>query len=137
LTGGALGEIGVQTGLGDVGRFDGFSGARLRLGLWLDADRTWGAEVGGFLLEQQSRAESAGADNSSLDRIFIDAAGRLFVVPVSIPDILSGGITASANLQFGGAEAGLSAAVLSRPACRLELTAGYRFLDLREGLTVA
>src|SRR5207249_4716864 len=82
ISGGPAAGIGVQPGLGDVGRIDGFSGGRLRLGLWLDAERTWGAEVGGFLLEQKSRIEAVGEDNSPLERLAINAVtGQTFVVP--------------------------------------------------------
>jgi hypothetical protein len=131
------GPRGLQTAFGDLGRSDGFPGARLRLGMWFDADRTWGAEIGGFLLQQRTSVVSISSDVTPLNRTFIDATtGQPLVVPVSIPGVLSGGITASADLRFGGAEAGLSAAVWSRPGCRLELTAGYRYLDLHEGLTV-
>ena len=57
-------------------------------------------------------------------------------MPVNVPGVLQGTIAAEADLRFGGAEAEVRAAVWTHPFCRLELTAGYRFLDLQEGLTV-
>src|SRR5262245_38160655 len=50
---GALGQPTTQILYGNQSdNFGAFSGARLKAGMWLDADRQWAFEVGGFVLER-------------------------------------------------------------------------------------
>jgi hypothetical protein len=57
---GALGQPNTQVLFGNHERnYDTFSGLRLNLGAWLDGDRLWGVEAGGFALERRSVGFSA------------------------------------------------------------------------------
>ncbi|HKI31915.1 MAG TPA: BBP7 family outer membrane beta-barrel protein, partial [Gemmataceae bacterium] len=124
---------------GNPAGFDVFSGARLRVGGWFDPEGDWGVEGSGFLLARQQRTLGALSDsggNPSLVRPFLDASDlQTVLVPVSVPGVLVGTLTATAALNYEGAEANVVAGLV-RQGWRLDALAGYRFLDLRESLNI-
>jgi hypothetical protein len=118
---------------------DPFSGARLHIGTWFDPDGNWGVEGSGFLFARAQRTLTAVSDqngNPELVRPIIDAVtAATILVPVSVPDQLVGSLSATATLNYEGAEANVVAGLV-RSGWRLDALAGYRFLDLRESLNI-
>jgi hypothetical protein len=122
--------------------FNGQSGARVNVGMWLGCENKFGVEAGGFILQQGSLSAAAttngGAANPVLARPFFNAD----LVPPGPDAIIIGGpgvagaIVERDTTRLWGAEAN---AVLNwRDECRrrTDLLAGFSYTDLRETLGV-
>jgi hypothetical protein len=118
------------------------SGIRLGGGGWIDDRRTIGVEANYFYLANRtvSRGVASTGDPGTpvLATPFFDAdaiAESSFVL--AFPGTSAGAASLTLTDRLQGAEANGVVAVVSRPGARLEILAGFRYLDLREDLTFA
>ncbi len=143
---GYFGEPGTTSILGP-GSFIGStrSGFRVRAGAWLDDAATCGIDGSFFFLGSLSSTSVVGANNFPL-------ITRPVYVPnplpgngkplgengeyVSLPGALRGTLTASGDSFLWGADVNLRKALCTPCGTRAEVFAGYRYLNLRESLTV-
>jgi hypothetical protein len=113
-----------------------FSGLRAEAGYRFSS--ICGVMLSGFALEQQGRIFSAPSDTvgnpllavPSLSPFFLRAQSQI----VTSPGTLSGGIVVDQHSHLWGSEADLTALLYGDQTCRVTLLAGFRYLDLREGL---
>jgi len=124
-----------------------FSGLRLQGGIDLTEDRTLAVEGGGFVLEQRSRFFAAASNAAGVPFLAIpvidSVTGRETSVATSFADDsanvfggLQGSVFAETTTRLWGAEANLSSLVLRRDALRATALAGFRYLSLKESLSV-
>jgi Putative beta barrel porin-7 (BBP7) len=140
LTGGGLADPTTQVllGGGSLGS-NTFSGGRFHAGYALSDD--FAIEGGGFFFGTQSRTASLGSDatgNPFLFRPFLNVdtgnanAGSI----ISIPTGLAGAVDVSSRTQLWGFDV-LGSVTLARTSdYKLTALAGFRYLDLREGLDI-
>ncbi len=131
-----------------------FSGGRFTLGFWCNDCQTIGAEANFFFLDQRSNdfgATTSGAPGSPvLARPFFDTStGMENAELVGYPGLAAGSIRVHATSRLLGPEGNLvcnlcrscdtSCDLCDRPtgSYRVDLLAGVRYLELREGLGVA
>ncbi|HKI34334.1 MAG TPA: BBP7 family outer membrane beta-barrel protein [Gemmataceae bacterium] len=134
-------QSGTSTLLGDDRLNPGVrSGGRFEAGVWIDDHRTISIEGSCFFLESHTVTQgvaSSGEPGSPLLAVpFFDAdaqAESSFLL--AAPGALSGGAALSVTSRLQGAEVDGAVAVLTRPWLRLEVLAGFRYLDFRENLT--
>lgn len=131
----------------DRGRFPG---GRFTVGMWLNEKRNVGVEVSYFFLKEKIfnfQVSSSGLPGSqAISRPFFDilsnTEGALFVAsPIlfqqSTPPIAEGGSsTATSPSQLQGAESNLIYRLNESRFGRMSLLAGFRYLNLKEGLTI-
>ena len=119
---------------------DGRSGGRATLGYWFDEQESWGIEGNYWALDKGGDGFQAVSDidgSPILARPFIDAATGLedaFIV--SYPDVFAGSITVASSSDVMGAEINLRRAMLGNRYARFDLLAGYRYVKVRESLSV-
>jgi len=140
---GALGQPGTQTLLGGGNGlgYGTFSGLRVSAGGWLDANRTFGVEGSGFLLEQRSNTTSASSDATGSPPLYFP----LFRTDLgqegsfTIADPLAakaGSVFISSQTRLWGAESNALVNLWSQDCVYLHLLAGFRYLDLDENLGI-
>jgi hypothetical protein len=146
-TTGSGGELGVPGTIilspSQLG-YDVAPGGRFTLGHWLDPNQTWGLEGEGFFLGSQSAGFSDTSGGTPPLRVpFTNVPpGAGFPIGSSSfvlaePGFASGGQVVSSSLQLWGLEGnGIYHALNFRPVS-VSLLGGIRYLDLREGLTIA
>jgi hypothetical protein len=126
---------------------DPFSGGRFFAGYRFGPCNLWAAEAGGFFLNQQTtRFAAASPFPAVIARPFVgnSPAGlaetaELVASPGSNPGELfssAGSIRIAAPTQFWGVEANLRRTVCCGCNYNLDLLAGYRYLNLNEGLHI-
>lgn len=139
-SGGVIGQPGTQVLFGgdDVDLGD-FSGGRFVGGIWLDECRTIGFEGTYFLLAEQSVSAAAfSASTPLLARPFFNVATGLEDARiVAAPDVQAGTILLDLTSSFQGAEATAVLAAHTEATRRVELLAGFRWLELAEQLHIA
>lgn len=117
-----------------------FVGGRAVAGAWLDGSRRLGLEVAVFGPEQRTPRRSAASNDaggSQLERPVIDAGTlQAGTVLVSSEGLESGRVDVAASSQLWGAEANARLAGWCGDACRVEALVGFRYLGLRERLTI-
>ncbi len=124
-----------------------FSGLRLQGGIDLTGDRSLAVEGSGFLLEQRSRFFAASSNPAGVPFLAIpvidSATSRETSVATSFADDsanlfggLRGGVVAETTTRLRGAEANLSSLVLRRDALLATALAGFRYLSLKESLSL-
>ncbi|QEG27419.1 hypothetical protein GobsT_21750 [Gemmata obscuriglobus] len=145
-----LGVIGqasttVLVGQGRIG-YGAISGMRLHAGFFGDADRRFGFDLGGWFTEQRTDVKSFGATGNTsgipvLTRPIQDVNGATSGLVLSAPGI--GGasaLVATRSSAFSIEPTAVWNIYRSTPGSRfawsLDFLAGYRFLELREDLTV-
>jgi hypothetical protein len=145
---GALGTPGTRDLTdGSLGRYDTFSGLRLRGGAAFDADGLLGIEGGAFLLERRSDGFAVQSDASGqpfLGRPFFNAVSQnpntAAVAYASDTADVFGGLAGKVNViestRLWGAESNLAGRLLDTGHLRLTALAGFRYLDLDESLGV-
>jgi hypothetical protein len=115
------------------------SGGRISSGIWLDACQEWGLDSSFFMLEHKSinfAASSNGVPNT-LGRLFHNVLdGRETLLEDSVPGLTTGTDNVSVPSRFWGVEANIRKRTASCYADRLMLFAGFRYLELDEGLIV-
>jgi len=137
LATGTLGANGTAVVLGNLNFDDQLRyGARGSLGTWLNQRQTFGLEVGGFWLAQRQPSATITADN--LVRPFLDVTtGAESGVVLAAPGIQSGSSTVTALQRLWSAEANARVELLRACWYHLDLLAGFRYLELRDQLTIA
>jgi len=115
------------------------SGGRIGLGYWFDAERTFGIEASGMILESQAAIFSAtSAGDPILARPFFDSStNQQRSLLVAFPGTASGGIdvrAASGNLYEANVD--LTGCFGSCCGFRFHSLVGYRFYRYDEGLRI-
>jgi hypothetical protein len=132
----------------------GLSGVRVSLGWWLDRQEGLGVEIGGFVLPGQTKTVSYRSDasgNPVLAFRYLDppvngvAAEDAF--QAALPSVLSAGppqigpyagsVGFTSRSQLWGLEANVLAGSCKCEEGRLQLLAGFRYLDLSENLDLS
>jgi hypothetical protein len=136
---GALDSLGTSVLFGQPGMdFQDRSGGRFAIGGWLGEDELWALEARYFFLKGRSigqRFESPGAP--VLATPFFNLATNTADSSLStFPGVMGGSITVDAPSFLHGAEANLSAVLARNEQFRFDLTGGFRYLYLREGLHI-
>lgn len=129
----------------DLG-YNVFSGFNIVGGWFKDADRRYGVELGGMLLERKSNVFNAASDNNGiplLARPFIEATtGAPAVLTVAQQGLASGSITVKTSNKMYGAEGSLLTNLYrSCPddgGCRWNVNGlvGFRYWEIREDLRI-
>jgi hypothetical protein len=120
------------------------SGVRFRLGYWFDTPHPFAVEAGYFSLSQKSDNFVA---NSNQFPLIARPFFNLNTTPpredselLASPGLSTGTLTINAPSEFWGAEANLRCHLCCNESCcggsRLDLLGGYRYLRLREGLSI-
>ncbi|HXG10886.1 MAG TPA: BBP7 family outer membrane beta-barrel protein [Gemmataceae bacterium] len=117
---------------------DEFSGGRFTVGYWLDACRMRALEGTFFFLGQRDVNFAAGSEAFPLlaRPFFAENLGTEFAQVVTDPNRATGGVRVELPSQLWGAEANLRRNVLLGCGYRLDLIAGFRYLDLDEGVHI-
>lgn len=146
-TTGAGGELGVPGTLvlsPDHLNYGPFSGGRFTLGHWLEFDPRFGLEVDGFFLGDRSAGFSQTSSGSPSLRVpFVNVPpGAGFPLGSSSfvladPGFAAGGQALSSSIQFWGIEGNGLYRAYAEPGLSVSVLAGFRYIDLREGLTIA
>jgi Putative beta barrel porin-7 (BBP7) len=140
---GALGQPGTNVLYGDRVGPNGFSGARLNLGLWLDAEQTWALEGNYFLFGQRHVNFSTGhsgdpSATTTLNVPFFNAdTGLEDALQIGVPGGQSGAITVVTAHRFDGAELNLRTRLAQGNDYRVFLIGGFRYLSLVESLDLS
>jgi len=114
------------------------AGGRFFVGWWLDDEHQWGLEAGYFFLGDRSVGNVfPSPGNPLLARPFFNVnTGLQDASIVAFPGVISGRVTVDATSFLEGAEANMTAALLQTRLCRVEALAGFRYVNLNEGLHV-
>jgi hypothetical protein len=145
-----LGEPGTVVAFGgklDQGKFPG---GRFTVGMWLNEKRNVGVELSYFFLKEKTfnfQVSSSGLPGSqAISRPFFDInlnqEGVLFVASPLIfrettpPLTFSGSSTATSPSRLQGAASNLIYRLNESHFGRMSLLAGFRYLNLKEGLTI-
>lgn len=138
---GAVGQPGTQTLFGGGNASFGYvAGIRLESGVWLDARRRFGLEVGYFALIQQSRQFSDQSDTFGdpvIARPTINAqSGRENSYLDALPGQIVGGVNVVLRSEFQGANCDGVFNLIQTNRVRLDGLAGFRYLSLVESLNI-
>jgi hypothetical protein len=116
------------------------SGFQIGAGGWLDAERTFGIDVGISVLDRQNDSFSANSPkgNPILARPFLDTStGTQTTQLVAFPGLAGGALAASAHTDyFYSANVDFKEVILDRNGWRIESILGYRFLRFDDGVAV-
>ncbi len=139
---GALGQPGttVLYGNHDIS-YGPFSGGRFAAVYALDPEGTVSIEAAGFFLAQRSSTAHFASDangNPVLANPIIDQRnGDPSAFDISFPDVIRGLIDIRSVSRLWGVEANLAAETVRDDLLSMKLLGGFRYLDLREGLTLS
>jgi hypothetical protein len=136
---GILGDPGTRVLLGPGAFGDTLRhGFRLRGGAWLNECGTWGIDGSFFMLGRRTASEryDSGTIPTIARPFFAPNINGEFVELVARPRFASGTLTVDALSELWGADVNLRHALCRRCDFRAELFGGYRFLSLRENLTM-
>jgi hypothetical protein len=118
--------------------FGGIDAMRVTSGYWLDSQQNIGIEASGFLTEQQAELFSVIHNGAATNPVLLGRTdGTLAIVSaVGFPGLLRGGVVASEHTRLWGAE--VNGVLNWSDSCRgrIDLLAGFRYLDLDESLDV-
>jgi hypothetical protein len=116
----------------------GTGGGRFTIGTALDCTNTVGAEATYFFLGTRTlSADAADPRGGSLGLPFVSAvSGVEDAVVLAAPGVSTGAVAAAASTRVQGAELNLVANLLATDRLRVHGLAGYRFLQVQEGLRV-
>ena len=149
-TAGVLGAPGTSTLFGGDKLNDNFrNGLRVRAGAWLDDCQRFGVEGDFFFLGNSGQGFNVGSNGSQiLARPFVDALGnrnnsQLVAFGgnsdsqlVSFPGVLAGSVGVRSNSDFIGGGLGLICNLCCDPCGRLDFVYGFRYLNLRDDITI-
>lgn len=142
--GGALGVPGTILQSPDHLNYGPFGGGRFTLGHWLDSDPRFGLEADGFFLGSKSTGFSQMSDGSVPLRVPFSNVppGAGFPLGSSSfvladPGFAAGGQVISSSLQLWSIEGNGLYRAYSGSGLSVSVIAGLRYLDLREGLSIA
>lgn len=114
------------------------SGGRFTLGWWLDPCQVWGIETSFFFLGEDSAGFGANSDQFPLlARPFFNLnLDTEFSQVVTDPTRATGGLSVSMPSRLWGGEVNLRRNVYCTCCSRVDLLAGFRYLDLDESVQV-
>ena len=142
-TQGTLGQPGTRVLFGGNELLDDWrSGFRIRGGVWLDKCEGLGLDFGYIMLAQgRQRFNASSNGDPGLFRPFRTPAGAEDSQLVAFNDtqlgpILSGRVAINATTDLMGAEANIRKALFCDPCSRLDVLFGFRYMRLRDSLTV-
>jgi len=142
--GGALGVPGTIVLSPDHLNYGPFGGGRFTLGHWLESDHRYGMEAGGFFLASRSAGFSQMSDGTLPLRVpFFNVPPGAGFPPGSSsfvlanPAFAAGGQAINSSLQFWGVEGNGLYRAFTGPQFNVSILAGFRYIDLREGLSIA
>jgi hypothetical protein len=136
---GILGMPGTKVLFGGNGVSEGdFSGARFTGGYWLDSCQLWAIEGSFFFLGDQTRNFAASsAQFPVLARPFFNLnSGLEFSQVTATPGVSTGRIDVSTTSRLWGAEGNVRRHLCGGCDWRVDLLAGFRYLNLDEGLAI-
>jgi hypothetical protein len=136
----ALGTPGTVILSPNEHNYGGLSGGRLTFGGWGNADETWGLEASGFLTQTRSVSFAVRSDANGSPVLGVPAIATPPVTPtftelaqiMSFPGGQAGGIAFTSAIRLWGAEANGLLGVWNTGQVRLNLLAGFRYIDLAE-----
>lgn len=136
-----LGQPGTQNLFGATIDLDERSGGRFVLGQAFNDARNTGLEFGYWFLGSRTSGFQAGGGSGNnapiIGRPFIDAvSGEESFVPISSPGFQSGILQVSWTARAQGAEINLVSDIVSGNRWQIDGIAGYRFVNLHEGLNL-
>jgi hypothetical protein len=136
-----LGQPGTQNLFGATLDLDERSGGRFVLGQAFNDARNTGLEFGYWFLGSRTSGfqagETSGINAPIVGRPFIDATtGRESFVPISSPGFQGGLLKVSWTARAQGAEINLVSDIASGNRWQIDGLAGYRFVNLHEGLNL-
>jgi hypothetical protein len=128
--------------------FEGFSGARLDTGVWLDSERRFGLDLGGFVLQQKTYIFQASSDSTGTPLLAVpifDVAGAMAgesAIPLSFPASTALGTPAQligsaefvAHSQLWSAEASGMYNAWREAGFSLDFLLGFRHVGLQEDM---
>jgi hypothetical protein len=135
---GALGDPLTALVLGDQRVTDDFrSGLMLRGGVWLNSDATLGIDGSLFWIGQET-FDFARASNGvpGLFRPVIGPGGAPVAISTALAPGQAGSINVAAATDFSGADVNLRGNLASTPLVRIDGLIGYRYLRLRDALSI-
>jgi hypothetical protein len=118
-----------------------FKGGRFTAGAWLDPCKTIGLEASFMFLGRRNNYFLAGSSGTPiLARPFMDAGGFENAQLIAFPGVISGSVVVDSQSSLWGAEGNLRCHAWCCCLCggtfRADLLAGFRFLELKEKLTI-
>jgi hypothetical protein len=139
---GILGQPGTIVLFGGPGtnlNEDVRQGGRFTLGYWLDPCHECAIEASYFFLGDHTQrfSASSGAFPLLARPFFRENTGSEFSEIVTRPDLSTGRVTIEAPTQLWGAEANVRHPLCCGCSYRLDGLAGFRYLDLTEGLHIS
>ena len=141
--GGQLGVPGTSVLSPDHFGYGIMPGAHFTLGRWLDNDPSWGVEGEGFFLSSGTANFSASSSGMPSLRVPFNNVppGDGFPLGSSSfvladPGFAIGSQIINSSLQFWGAEGNALYRAYDNGPYHLSLLGGFRYLDLREGLSI-
>jgi hypothetical protein len=116
--------------------YDGIDSMRVTTGYWLDSQQSLGVEASGFLTEQNAKLFGVIFDPAANNavQLFRTNGGSGFGAIVGFPGNVAGGTIASQHIRLWGAEANGVLNWYDSCRGRIDLLAGFRYLDLDESL---
>lgn len=136
---GVLGGPGTTVLIGNRSFNDDFrSGFRLYAGMWLDECQTVGVEGMFHFLGQSRDRQAVGSDGTQIiTRPFFNVLeNRQDTQLVSFPGVLRGNTVVDSTNDVIGAGVNLVRNINCDPCSRLDLLLGYRYLNIRDDLTI-
>ncbi len=128
---------GQVLGGGDVG-YGAFNGFQIDGGTWLDCRHTIGVTLGGFLLEQRGTSNALFSDATGAPAITRPIVDAVTAQPIDVlaasPGAFAGGVLYEARARLAGAQAGFVKNLAYDCGLSLDMTFGFRYLDLEEEL---
>ncbi len=138
---GILGRPGTGVLFGGTTDNEERSGGRFRAGYWFNGPQTLGIEGSYFFLGSRSvnfTAGSPGAGSTVIARPFVNAiTGAEDSGLVSVPGLLTGTVGVNLSSRLQGAELNGVYNLCCGCTGRVDLLAGFRYLELNEGLQIA
>jgi hypothetical protein len=142
-SGTVLGQPGVGTLFGgSTVNGDAVSGGRFTGGVWFNSCYTFGFEGSYFFLGDRVTRFGIGSlgspGSTDLGRPFVNIlTGQPESLVVAVPGVAGGAVTVSDKTEPQGAEANLVGNLCRTATLTINLMGGFRYLDLREEVTVA
>ena len=140
---GTLGQPGTVILFGPDSDFDRSPtpGGRFTAGGWLDEHRTFGLEGSYFFVAPRGNQFTAGGDGSAGSPViarpfFNTVTGKEDSELVAFPGVLAGHISVDPSIRLQGFEANALCNLCSSCNYRIGALAGFRYVDLDEGLGV-
>jgi len=138
----AIGQNGTTVLFGDQGLdARARSGARVRIGAWLNSEETLGVEAGGFFLEPAGTKFATASDGTTPLGLPFSNADLVFVNPetallLASPGLASATVNATTRNTVWGSEADARVNLTGGPRYRADLLAGFRYFQFTNDLTL-